>query len=107
MRAALSPETERMAAAWLAVDVDAASRATLQRLVAAGDEAGLQDALGSRLEFGEALEVVLPTARAAARQPPQRRRCLAPLPATAPLPAPRPPQAPPACGGAWDRVPTA
>jgi hypothetical protein len=45
-------DARRMAGEWLRMDPDAASRATIEAMVAAGDEAALWDLMCQRLEFG-------------------------------------------------------
>lgn len=54
-RAAAAPAAqgaEAMAAQWLALDADPASRAKVEALLAAGDQAALRDLFCQRLEFG-------------------------------------------------------
>jgi hypothetical protein len=49
---AAAPGARRMAAEWLRMDPDAASRAKVEAMLAVGDEAALEDLMCQRLEFG-------------------------------------------------------
>jgi phosphomannomutase len=53
-RVPIDPELEARARAWLADDPDEETRAELQALLDAGDEAGIAERFGARLTFGTA-----------------------------------------------------
>jgi hypothetical protein len=52
MLKALSPRTAELLTQWLALDKNPESRAAVEDMGKAGDEAGLARILGQRLEFG-------------------------------------------------------